>query len=139
MKDPYEILGVPRGSDREKVKSAYRELAKKSLELTPVLEIGRTDMITSLLTKSNMISFLPDFVTRAGVEAGELCYLDVKDLDISMLVDPVVQSYIYEYGLYLPCIGACLNPLNLKKVFLKVIASMPMERKFIPRVSFIPN
>lgn len=29
MKDPYEVLGVPRGSDREKVKSAYRELAKK--------------------------------------------------------------------------------------------------------------
>ena len=29
MKDPYEVLGVPRGSDREKVKAAYRELAKK--------------------------------------------------------------------------------------------------------------
>ncbi len=29
MKDPYEVLGVPRGSDKEKVKSAYRELAKK--------------------------------------------------------------------------------------------------------------
>ena len=27
-------------------------------------------------------------------------YVD-KDMDISMLVDPVVQSYIYEYGLYL--------------------------------------
>ncbi|MBQ6601630.1 MAG: J domain-containing protein [Clostridia bacterium] len=29
MKDPYEVLGVPRGCDREKVKAAYRELAKK--------------------------------------------------------------------------------------------------------------
>ena len=29
MKDPYEVLGVPRGADREKVKAAYRELAKK--------------------------------------------------------------------------------------------------------------
>ncbi len=29
MKDPYEVLGVPRGADREKVKEAYRELAKK--------------------------------------------------------------------------------------------------------------
>lgn len=29
MKDPYEVLGVPRGSDRERVKAAYRELAKK--------------------------------------------------------------------------------------------------------------
>ena len=29
MKDPYEVLGVPRGADREMVKAAYRELAKK--------------------------------------------------------------------------------------------------------------
>lgn len=29
MKDPYEVLGVPRGADRERVKAAYRELAKK--------------------------------------------------------------------------------------------------------------
>ena len=29
MKDPYEVLGVPRGADRDKVKAAYRELAKK--------------------------------------------------------------------------------------------------------------
>lgn len=29
MKDPYEVLGVPRGADREKIKAAYRELAKK--------------------------------------------------------------------------------------------------------------
>ena len=35
------------------------ELAKRSIDITPVLEIGRTDMITSVLAKSNMISFLP--------------------------------------------------------------------------------
>ena len=29
MKDPYEVLGVPRGADRDTVKSAYRALAKK--------------------------------------------------------------------------------------------------------------
>ena len=34
-----------------------RELAKKSLEITPVLEIGRTDIITSMIAQSNMISF----------------------------------------------------------------------------------
>ena len=32
-----------------------RELAKKSLEINPVLEIGRTDIITSLLRDSDMI------------------------------------------------------------------------------------
>ena len=59
-----------------------RELAKRSLEIKPILEIGRTDLIITALAQSNMISFLPDFVTRSRVAAGELCYLDVTDLDI---------------------------------------------------------
>ena len=61
-----------------------RELAKLSIDITPVLEIGRTDMITSLLTKSNMISFLPDFVTKPLVDAGALCYLDICDMYIEI-------------------------------------------------------
>ena len=61
-----------------------RELAKRSLSITPALEIGRTDIITSLLTKSNMISFLPDFVTKSYVESGQLCYLDVDDMKIDV-------------------------------------------------------
>lgn len=60
------------------------ELAGKSLDITPVLEIGRTDAITSLLAKSDMISYLPDFVTEKQVEAGELCRLDVTDLRIEI-------------------------------------------------------
>lgn len=61
-----------------------RELAKKSLEITPFLEIGRTDIITSMLTQSNMISYLPDFVTKPLIESGELCYLDVCDMNIDI-------------------------------------------------------
>lgn len=61
-----------------------RELAKKSLEITPFLEIGRTDMIISMLTQSNMISYLPDFVTQPLIDSGELCYLDVRDLNIDI-------------------------------------------------------
>lgn len=57
-----------------------QELAKQSLQISPVLEIGRTDIITSVVSKSNMISYLPDFVTRSMVESGKLCYLDVIDL-----------------------------------------------------------
>ena len=60
------------------------ELAKRSIDITPVLEIGRTDMITSVLAKSNMISFLPDFVTKPLVDAGVLCYLDICDMDIEI-------------------------------------------------------
>ena len=61
-----------------------RELAKKSLEITALLEIGRTDIITSILTQSNMISYLPDFVTKPLIESGELCYLDVCDMNIDV-------------------------------------------------------
>ena len=61
-----------------------RELAKKSIDITPVLEIGRTDVITSVLTKSDMISFLPDFVTKPFVDSGILCYLDVCDMHVDI-------------------------------------------------------
>ena len=61
-----------------------KELAKKSLEITPVLEIGRTDIITGILAKSDMISFLPDFVTKELIESKELCYLDVCDMKIDI-------------------------------------------------------
>ena len=57
-----------------------KELAKRSLEIVPVLEIGRTDIITDVISKADMISYLPDFVTRKKVEKGELCYLDVCDI-----------------------------------------------------------
>lgn len=61
-----------------------RELAKKSLAITPVLEIGRTDIITSMLAQNDMISYLPDFVTAPLIQSGELCYLDVCDLTIDV-------------------------------------------------------
>ena len=65
-------------------RSFDRELSKKSIDISPVLEIGRTDIITDVLAKSNMISYLPDFVTREQVQAGELCYLDVVDMNVDI-------------------------------------------------------
>ena len=61
-----------------------KELAKKSLEITPILEIGRTDMITALIAQDDLYSFLPDFVTEEFVESGKLCYLDVCDIEIDI-------------------------------------------------------
>lgn len=60
------------------------ELAKRSIEISPVLEIGRTDIITKIVANSNMISYLPDFVTRDMVKAGKLCYLDVCDMKLEI-------------------------------------------------------
>ena len=61
-----------------------KELAKKSLEINPVLEIGRTDIITTTVAHSNMISYLPDFVTKDLIDSGELCYIDVTDMNLEI-------------------------------------------------------
>ena len=61
-----------------------KELAKRSLEITPVLEIGRTDIITAIVSQSNMISYLPDFVTKDMIDNQKLCYLDICDMNIEI-------------------------------------------------------
>lgn len=58
-----------------------KALAKKSIEIVPALEIGRTDIITHIIEKDDMISFLPDFVTEKQVRKGKLVYLDVADIN----------------------------------------------------------
>jgi len=79
-KEPFVLTEYGQGYRR----AFDSELAKRSIDITPVLEIGRTDMITSVLAKSNMISFLPDFVTKPLVDAGVLCYLDICDMNIEI-------------------------------------------------------
>ena len=59
-------------------------MAQRSLQILPVLEIGRTDLITSLLASGMGISFLPDFVTQRGIERGTLQYLNVTDIRIDI-------------------------------------------------------
>lgn len=59
-------------------------LAQMSLEIEPVLEIGRTDLITHALENGVGISFLPDFVTQKKVDEGKLVYLDVTDFHIDI-------------------------------------------------------
>lgn len=65
-------------------------LSKQSLELRPVLEISRTDIVAKILREGKAVSFLPDFVTQKYVERGELVYLDVTDLKLD-----VWQQLIY--------------------------------------------
>ena len=73
-----------------------RELAKRSIDISPVLEIGRTDIITSVLAQSDMISFLPDFVTKQSIDAGKLCYIDICDMHIE-----IWKQLIYHKGKWL--------------------------------------
>ena len=64
--------------------TALDALEKRSLRLTPILEIGRTDIIVATLAKGIGISFLPELVTRQAVQEGQLCYLDVTDPEIDI-------------------------------------------------------
>ena len=59
-------------------------LAKESLDILPILELGRTDVIANLLERGVGVSFLPDFVTRQGVNEGKLTYLKVSDLQANI-------------------------------------------------------
>ena len=59
-------------------------LAKDGLEIKPVLEIGRTDLICDLVAAGTGVSFLPDFVTEAAVKAGEIKRISARGYDIDV-------------------------------------------------------
>ena len=57
-------------------------LAASSLEVRPVLELGRTDLICNVVEQGIGISFLPEYVILDRIEAGTLVTLPVEDIDI---------------------------------------------------------
>lgn len=59
-----------------------QKLAELSLEIEPVLETGRTDILARSVEGGLGVSFLPDFVTEDKVREGKLVRLDVKDVDL---------------------------------------------------------
>lgn len=56
-------------------------LAAKSLEIHPVLEIGNADEICKLVAENAGISFLPDYVTADALKNGRVRYLQVDDFE----------------------------------------------------------
>ena len=54
-------------------------LAKDSVEIRPVLETGRTDLICSLVELGVGVSFLPDYVTEEAAARGSVVRLDAED------------------------------------------------------------
>ena len=59
-------------------------LAARSLEVRPVLETARADLICGLVAQDMGISFLPDYVTESDVQAGRLKRLDVNDFQVTV-------------------------------------------------------
>ena len=57
-------------------------LARSSLEIQPVLETGRADLICSLVQENVGVGFLPDYVTEESVREGRLVRLRVPDFQV---------------------------------------------------------
>ena len=68
---------------------SYRRLldenmAKSSIEIKPVLEIGSADLICKLIKDNMGISFLPDYVTKSAVKNGDIVKLNVADFNVEL-------------------------------------------------------
>lgn len=82
-----EIVGCPMVLTEPGI--GYRRMleeliARGNLSFEAIMEIGRTDIIVSVLEKGIGISFLPDFVTRKKVEDGTLTYLNVEGVNVQI-------------------------------------------------------
>ena len=59
-------------------------LARISMEIQPVLETGRADLICALAQENAGIAFLPDYVTAKSVRQGKLVRLQVQDFRVTV-------------------------------------------------------
>ena len=57
-------------------------LARSSMEIQPVLETGRADLLCSLAGENAGIGFLPDYVTMDSIGNGSLVCLPVEDFPV---------------------------------------------------------
>lgn len=60
------------------------QLAKRSLEIKPVLEVGNAHLICELVHQGIGISFLPDYVTARAQAEDKVAYLKVPDFDVEV-------------------------------------------------------
>ena len=56
-------------------------LAKSSLEIKPILEIGKTEIICELVESGMGLSFLPDYVTQTAMDRGTIKRLKVSGFE----------------------------------------------------------
>jgi DnaJ-class molecular chaperone len=69
MRDPYTVLGVPRGASDDEIKRAYRKLAKK---LHPDLNPGKRAIEQQFKEITAAYDFLSDVQKRARFDRGEI-------------------------------------------------------------------
>ena len=59
-------------------------LAVRSMEVRPVLETARADLICDLVAQNMGVSFLPDYVTETEVTSGRMVRLKVPDFQVTV-------------------------------------------------------
>ncbi len=60
------------------------KLAVLSLEIQPVLESGNADLICRLVEQGMGVSFLPDYVTREALKAGNIRYIHMEGFRVDI-------------------------------------------------------
>lgn len=60
------------------------QLAKRNLEIMPILESGSTDLLCRLAEQGMGVAYLPDYVTEKSVREGRLCRLDVPEIQVEI-------------------------------------------------------
>ena len=81
-----------------------KELQRRDIALSPVMELGSTNAIISMLLMGYGISYLPEYSVRRYLEEGRLARIDVKDIGVDMYsfflcsrdrwINPVMQAFI---------------------------------------------
>lgn len=79
---PFPFLLTEKGMSYRRILDEM--LARDSIELKPVLEMGSANIICGLVAEGIGISFLPDYVTEKGVREGALVRLDVPDYEAEL-------------------------------------------------------
>jgi DnaJ-class molecular chaperone len=69
MRDPYQVLGVPKGASADEIKKKYRQLAKK---LHPDLNPGNAEAAAKFKDVSAAYDLLSDAQKRARFDRGEI-------------------------------------------------------------------
>lgn len=83
------------------------KLAKDSCEISPMFEIGDTDLICRLVEQNMGISYLPDFVTQPFVDEGKIKHINVKDVES----DIWIQMLYHRNKVITPTIQAVMDYL----------------------------
>lgn len=68
------------------------ELASRSIEITPTLELGNTVQICNIAANSRMIAFLPEYITEGYISSGQLKTLPVRDCSVSVWTQLLVHK-----------------------------------------------